>query len=237
MPAKPAVRLHTPIIACFNCARTDLGVGLRPLIAAMQKYVDLYVSPVWATPARLVHSRGFVKGAWAIVFHENARDASLEGYHDLTPDGLPMAKVFVQTTLKQKEKVSVAASHELVEMLVDPCVNLYSSGPKQDRLYDYEAADPVEELSFDVDGIAMSNFVYPTYFEIFHKRGSTRFDHMGVLTEPFQVHKDGYQSYWSRGNEHTLWGSKAKRVRWLKEERDGHRSTFRGKTARPSERH
>lgn len=223
---------HVPTIACFNRAKTPLGVDFDVLVAAMQKFVDEHFAPIWGTPAKLVRTTGFVKGAWAMTFLENATDASMEGYHDVTPEGLPLAKVFVRTTIKLKEKVSVAASHELVEMLVDPGTNIYSAGPKTNRLYDYEAADPVEELYFDVNGIPMSNFVYPEYFEIFHKRGSVRFDHMGKLKRPFELAKGGYQSFWENGKEKQVWGSIDKERRFQQEDRRGHRSTFRHKAAR-----
>ena len=52
------------------------------------------------------------------------------GYHDLTPDGLPLSKVFVKTTLNGGQKVSVTACHELAEMLVEPAINLCATGPK-----------------------------------------------------------------------------------------------------------
>jgi hypothetical protein len=223
---------RVPRIACFNNAKTPMGVDFDALIAAMQKFVDEHFALVWGTPATLVKSTGFLKGAWAMAFLDAARDASLEGYHDVTPEGLPMSKVFVKNILKQKDLVSVAASHELAEMLVDPAANLYSTGPKKNRLYDYEVADPVEESHFKVDGIPMTNFVYPSYFEIFHKKGSTRFDHMETLDLPFQLHEGGYQSYWSGGKERTMWGSKAKKVRFQKEDRRGHRSTMRHKPGR-----
>ncbi len=234
MPKKSSLPVSSyhgrvPTIACFNRAKTPLGVDFDALIVALQKFVDEHFVPVWGTPARLVKSTGFLKGAWAMAFLENSDDATVEGYHDVTPEGLPMAKVFVRTSLKQKEKVSITASHELAEMLVDPATNLYSSGPKKNRLYDYESADPVEELSFNVNGIPMADFVYPSYFESFHKKGSTRFDHMGILDRPFQVHKNGYQSYWVNGKEKTIWGCIAKKARFQKEDRRGHRSTFRHK--------
>jgi hypothetical protein len=233
MPAKPSsmhpfsYRNRVPRIACFNQAKTPMGVDFDALVAAMQKFVDEHFAPVWGTPAELVKSNGFLKGAWAMAFLDTTSDATLEGYHDVTPEGLPMSKVFVKNILKQKDKVSIAASHELAEMLVDPAANLYSTGPKKNRLYDYEVADPVEELFFNVDGIPMTNFVYPSYFETFHKRGTTRFDHMEALDLPFDLHDGGYQSFWSRGKERTAWGSKAKKVRFLKEDRRGHRSTMR----------
>jgi hypothetical protein len=231
MPRPPS---HSPVptIACFNLAKTPLGVEFGALIAAMQRFVDEHFAPVWATPAKLVKTRGFKRGAWAIAFLDSCRDASLEGYHDVTPEGLPMSRVFVKNILKQKDYVSVAASHELAEMLVDPLANLYSAGPKPNRLYDYEVADPVEEMFFPVAGIAMTNFVYPAYFEPFHRQGSTRFDHMESLRRPFELHDGGYQSYWSSGKERTEWGSKAKRARFMTEDRDGHRSAIRHRPAR-----
>jgi hypothetical protein len=100
-----------PTIACFNKATIPLGVEFDALIAGMQAYVDQYVAPVWGTPAKLVKSTDFIKGAWAMVFQPGAL-----AYHDLTPDGLPQSKVFVKTTLDDHELVSVSASHELVEM-------------------------------------------------------------------------------------------------------------------------
>ncbi len=82
--------------------------------------MDKHVAPVWGTPAKLTKTKGFRKGAWAMVFLDNADSPASEAYHDLTPDGLPEAKVFVKSTLKNKDLVSVSASHELVEMLVAP---------------------------------------------------------------------------------------------------------------------
>jgi hypothetical protein len=225
----PSRHNHVPTIACFNRAKTPLGVDFDALVVAMQKFVDEHFAPIWGTPAKLVRSTGFIKGAWAMTFLDNSEDANTEGYHDVTPEGLPLAKVFVRTTLKLKEIVSVAASHELAEMLVDPGTNLYSAGPKTNRLYDYEAADPVEELHFEVNGIPMSDFVYPEYFETFHKPGSVRFDHLGALKRPFQVAKGGYQSFWENGKEKQTWGSVAKKFRFQQEDRRGHRSTFRHK--------
>ncbi len=118
-----------PTIACFNKAKTALGVNFDALIAAMQMFVDRHVAPVWGTPAKLIKSKGFVKGAWAMVFLDNADQPGALAYHDLTPDGLPQSKVFVKTTLENKNLVSVSASHELVEMLVDPAINLMTTGP------------------------------------------------------------------------------------------------------------
>src|SRR6185295_5662603 len=101
--------------------------------------------------------------------------------------------VFVKTTLDDNELVSVSTSHELVEMLVDPAINLMTTGPDAKTMYAYETADPVEQLSFNVNGVPMTDFVYPAYFEIFHKAGSVQFDRLKKVKKPFQILSGGYQ--------------------------------------------
>ena len=215
-----------PTIACFNKAQTPLGVDFDALIAAMQVFVD-------PTSRRVGHSgqagqvQGFLKGAWAMVFLDDADQPGALAYHDLTPDGLPQSKVFVRTTLDNGELVSVSASHELVEMLVDPAINLMTTGPDPKVIYAYESADPVEALSFQVNGIPMSDFVYPAYFEAFHKPGSVQFDQMNKVRKPFQILSGGYQIIFKNGKWSQIYGSEAKKRRFAREDRRGHRSEQR----------
>lgn len=220
---------EAPTIACFNKAVTPLGDDLGALIAAMQEYVDKFVAPVWGTPAKLIESEDFVKGAWAIVFLDDADQPGALAYHDLTPDGLPESKVFVKTTIDNGDKVSVSASHELVEMLVDPAINMMTTGPDRRLVYAYESADPVEALSFDVNGLAMSDFVYPAYFEDFHPPGSVQFDQLGKVSKPFEILPGGYQITFKNGKWKQVFGSAAKKKLFLKEDRRGHRSEQRPK--------
>lgn len=230
-PARPTFAAFNqggiPTIACFNKAVTPLGVDFSALVAAMQAFVDQHVAPVWGTPAKLVKSKGFVKSAWAIVFLDDADQPGALAYHDLTPDGLPVSKVFVRTTLKNHDPVSVSASHELVEMLVDPAINMMTTGPDPKAVYAYESADPVEALSFKVNGVPMTDFVYPAYFESFHKAGSVQFDRLKKVTKPFQILSGGYQIVFKNGKWRQVFGSASKKKRFALEDRRGHRSEQR----------
>ena len=219
-----------PTIACFNQAKTPVekwGIDLDALIGAMQDYVSQYVAPVWGTPAKLIKSTDFVKNAWAIVFLDDADQKGALAYHDLTPDGLPISKVFVRTTLNAHQSVSVSASHELVEMLVDPANNMMTTGPNAKTMYAYESADPVEDITFEVSGVEMSDFVYPAYFEVFRKPGSVKFDQQNKVNKPFQILSGGYQILFKNGKWTQVFGSKAKARRFAKEDRRGHRSETR----------
>ena len=219
----------TPKIAVFNKSTTPLGVNLDKLIAAMQVYIDKFIVPVWATPAKLVKSKDFLAGAWALVFLDDADEPDALAYHELTPDGLPISKVFVRTTIENGDLVSVSASHELVEMLVDPAINLMTTGPDPKTVYAYESADPVEALTFNVNGIPMSDFIYPSYFEDFRKAGSVKFDQLRKVKRPFQILAGGYQIIFKGGKWTQIFGSEPKKKRFAKEDRRGHRSELRKK--------
>ncbi|HXO42974.1 MAG TPA: hypothetical protein VN999_16105 [Thermoanaerobaculia bacterium] len=218
-----------PTIAVINQATVDLGVDLDALIAALQKFVDQDFAPIWGTPAKLKKSNDFIPGAWAIAFIDNADVQGVLGYHELTPDGLPLSKVFVETTIEANQQVSVTACHELAEMLVDPAVNLWSEAP-DGTLYAYEMSDAVEEEEFEIDGIAMSDFVYPAYFEGFRAAGSTQFDFLKKINSPFQILSGGYSLVRNGGTVTQVFGSLAKEKRFRKEDRRSHRSEYRKPT-------
>jgi hypothetical protein len=224
-------RGQIPTITFINKATEPLGVTLPKLVGACRKFLKQCFVPVWGTPAKLTTAKDFVKGTWAILFVDDADVANALGYHDLTPDGLPLSKVFVRTTTQAGEVVSVTTCHELCEMLVDPALNLCSTGPRN-RLYAYETCDAVEEETFKINGVEMSDFVYPSWFEDFHKPSSTQFDYLKKVTKPFQILHGGYMPVFKNGEWTEIFGASPKKGRFAKEDRRGHRSTHRGLTHR-----
>lgn len=77
------------------------------------------------------------------------------------------------------------------EMLVDPAVQMLAAGPKG-MIYAYETADAVQGDTYLIDGVPVSNFVYPAWFESFRKFKSTKFDYLNKCTRPFQIRSGGY---------------------------------------------
>jgi hypothetical protein len=236
-----------PTIACINKATLDLGVDFASLISALQKYVDKHLAPVWGTPARLVRATRPRDNAWTMIFVDTADDIrnlredlkkifgkhakEVAAYHMFK--GRPIALVFVKAVLagisrlSDRDRISLAASHELAEMLVDPGNNLWCEHGKG-TLYAYEVCDAVEAKHFPVNGLAMSDFVYPAFFEAFRKRNSVQFDHMKMLKRPFQILKDGYAPVRKAGKRKLMLRSSPNKARELRrEDRDLHRSEFR----------
>ena len=53
-------------------------------------------------------------------------------------------EVFVKTTIAAGQKVSVTASHELLEMMIDPGAQLWAQNT-DGKFYAYEMCDAVED--------------------------------------------------------------------------------------------
>lgn len=213
-------------IACIDRARGLLQVDFDKMIRALQTFLDECFVPAWRTPATLVKASKEIHGAWTLVFLDDADRAKTLGYHKLMKNGRPLAKVFVKASIRQEEPISVVASHELAEMLVDPSDNLWCLGPRG-RLYAYEVCDAVEQEQFDVDGVAMSDFLYPEYFQTVRTAKGLQFDHLKKVKRPFQVLPGGYSIVRHRGRKSTVYGSRAKESRFKAEDRRFHRSQYR----------
>ena len=212
-------------IACVNNATTPLGVPFDKLTATLQKCFDTYFLPVWGYPVKL-YNRKPQPSDWQFIYFEDADAADALGYHELTKDGQPISKVFVKTTIDDGELVSVTACHELFEMTIDPVANLWAEA-EDGTEYAYEMCDAVEDTTFTVDGIAMSNFLHPSWFEPFKHPPGTKFDHLGLLKKPFTMTKGGYVITKRNGKVSEHFGSDKKRKEFAKEIRLGHRSEYR----------
>ena len=199
-------------IACVNLAKADLGVPFDRLTATLQKCYDQHFLPIWGYPVKLYNTTKPESSDWQFVYFDDADTAGALGYHDITKNGQPVSKIFVKTTLQANEVVSVTACHELFEMVIDPIANLWAQADDGTE-YAYEMSDPVEEDIFLVDGIKMSNFVHPAWFEPFKHPPGTKFDHLGLLTKPFSMTKGGYVITMKNGKVKEDFGSAAKRRR------------------------
>jgi hypothetical protein len=224
---------QVPSIVLIDKTHNPWGQKLTDLKGPLQKFVDEHFGPVWGISAKLSVANEFVAGSWAMAFLDTADEPGALGYHDLTPDGLPLAKIFTQTTLRDRQKVSVTACHELAEMLVDPAINLSVQTP-DGEFYAYETCDAVEGLEFDIDGIAMSDFVYPAWFEGFRANRSDQFDHLSEVAGPFELLQGGYMPAFVNGKWTQVFGSHKRKMQYLHQDRRGHRSERRGTLLRRS---
>lgn len=206
-------------IAVINSSTVLNDGAVAAVVPPLQKQLDRDAGPAWGISATLRFVPKGQKPAvdeWWLVVLDNSDQAGALGYHDLTDNGLPLSKVFAGSDLTYKTSWTVTCSHELLEMLVDPDINLcvFVEGPIGARLYAYEVCDACEsdQFGYDIDGTLVSDFVFPAWFETFRAKGSTQFDYMKKIDTPFQLLADGYSSIndigsglgWSQVNAATV---------------------------------
>ncbi len=187
-------------VSVINASTVLTDDQVSAAVPALQTQVHQDFAPAWGVDADLTfvgQGSKAAPGSWWLGILDDADQAGALGYHDLTNEGLPLGKVFAKTDLQYGSQWTITASHELLEMLADPDVNL--SVMRQDDngflvLYAYEVADPCEDdkLGYDIKGVLVSDFVYPAWFESFRVPGSTTFDHRQHIQQPFQLLAGGY---------------------------------------------
>jgi hypothetical protein len=164
---------------------TDQDV--QPVVSALQVQVHRDFAPIWGIDADLIFVPKSQKpdpNTWWLILLDDSDTQGALGYHDLTPAGLPMAKVFAKTDLEYNMKWSVTASHELLEMLADPDINLTSfmqTGDTSGYMFAFEMCDAVEDDQFGyaIEGIMVSDFILPSYFQ--PQIPTKKWDFMGHL--------------------------------------------------------
>jgi hypothetical protein len=200
MPQPTHTQTPTIQISVINESTVLADADVAPVVAALQKQVTNDFGPVWGTAAQLsIIPKGAQPpaGSWWLVMLDDSDQANALGYHDLTTEGLPMGKAFAASDLKAGRSWTVTASHELLEMLGDPNLNLTVSVQNSNAggtLYAYEVCDACEDDNFgyQIDNVLLSDFVYPAWFESFHPEGSTQFDRMNKIQRPLHLLANGY---------------------------------------------
>lgn len=187
------------VIKNFSSVVTD--TELKKSLHAFQKQVSHDFASSWGIDASLElvpTSHEPPANAYLLYVFDNADQAGVLGYHDLGQAGQPLGKVFAKTTLDFGGKWSVTFSHELLEMLVDPNINLTAFDEDGGRAYMYEVCDAVEadSLGYDIDGVTVSDFVLPGWFEPTHVTDGEAFAFKSKVPAPFALLEGGYIGYY-----------------------------------------
>ncbi len=169
---------------------------------ALQKQAMRDLGPIWdvrATVDPIASLERMPLGYWPIIIVDDVEDAG--GYHT-DQNGQPYALVEAGDTW------SLTASHECLEMLVDPFGSRLVAGasimPGQGRVrYLAEVCDPSESEAFayTVNDVLVSDFYTQHFFDPVATTGQ-RYSFTGAITAPRQVLPGGYLSWHDLRTDH-----------------------------------
>jgi len=151
------------------------------VVAAVDRQVRRDVAPVLGVDARVrlapasgrrparaaIASR---RGDAVLYLVADGDPGDAVGWHERDRRGVPYGFVSLALADALGEPWSVTLSHEALEMIADPEVNLLVLGPHPDRarrrrvLHWFEICDAVQDDRYEVDGVEVSDFVLPLWF-------------------------------------------------------------------------
>jgi hypothetical protein len=189
------VAIQQVAIVSFS-RRTDPDDVTRVAIALNRQVMDDF-APIWGVPAA-VHA---VSGTTMLPFNSYLlmilddidAPAGISGFHTLD-SGRPTALI------QYSHSWSLAASHELLEMLVDPTGNQYRTakapGDTPHKVdYLVEVCDPCQApQDYHVNSVLVSDFIRPQYYDPVASPG-VRYSFTGAVKAPRTLLPGGYLSY------------------------------------------
>ena len=128
------------------------------------------------------------------------------GYHDRNNSGIPYGFVFTELSAKLGEPWSVTLSHEALELIGDPEVNLLVQGPHPSTpglevFHWYEMCDAVQAETYRIDNVEVSNFLLPLYFtgedEVSGRNDFLGRSYNGQTLKSFGVNPGGYIGFFN----------------------------------------
>ncbi len=177
-------------ISIINESTVLKDSDIDAVIPSLQQQITRDFGPIWGVYADLFFKSQEFK-SWQLVVLDDSDQAGALGYHEVTYDCLPLGKVFAGTDLKYGNSWTTTMSHEILEMLADPEINLCAT--VDNLIYAYEVCDPCESdaLGYEIDGVLLSDFVYPAWF---CPSFSGPYDFKGHISSPLELAKGGYIS-------------------------------------------
>jgi hypothetical protein len=144
--------------------------------------------------------------AWVMIILDTPDQAGALGWHWQDDKDRVYSEIFAKpcldagsAALTGKYAVSSVASHEALETFGDPFCNGWSDTGRG-FLVAQELCDPVEADGYLIDGVQVSNFILPEWFDPTVSAGE-KFDWQGKLTQPFAMTPGGYWVQMPSGTE------------------------------------
>jgi len=190
---------------------------IQVAIKAINQQISDDFEPYWSMGARLrlegksgkkpsANSLADMRGDAVLYLWSGSDVDGALGYHDTNNRGIPYGFVFTELSKKLGENWTVTLSHEALELIADPEANLLVQGPHPENpelavFHWYEMCDAVQDETYEIDHVEVSNFVLPLYFTGGNELGSRNDflgrSYKGSTLQSFGVNPGGYVGFFN----------------------------------------
>lgn len=170
------------IISLINHSSVISDEEVQQVIRAINRQIREDFEPYWCFGATLrlegpigrhpnANSLSDMRGDAVLYLVDGADTRSALGWHQANYKDIAYGMVFLDLCKQMKEAWSITLSHEALELVGDPMVNLMVEGnhptDRRRRVFHmFEMCDAVQDESYLIDAVAVSNFVLPSYFSL-----------------------------------------------------------------------
>ncbi len=200
------------IISLINHSKVITDEQVQVVIRAINRQLKEDFEPYWSFSATLrlegpigqhpsLSKFGDMRGDAVLYLVDGVNSLGATGWHLANYGDIPYGIVFLGLCAKIKEAWSITLSHEALELVGDPMCNLLVQGndplDRRRRVFHlFEMCDAVQAENYSVDGVALSNFVLPSYFSLGEQPGRRNDflgrSYKGKTLESFGMNPGGY---------------------------------------------
>jgi hypothetical protein len=192
-------------IALVSEIKATSKTDLVQIAAALQKQVAKDLRPIWnidATVEVFNTLQDVPRAYWPIIIKKETGFVGVGGIHSIK-DAQPFAVVAYNTDF---DRLTFAISRQLVAMLVDPSGNRVISAPSPNPVDNGKTVDVLVEIvtpmqgkeyGYRIDGVLVSDFVTPAFFDPSQTKGSS-FSFNNAVKEPLSILNGGFLSWVDR---------------------------------------
>ena len=184
--------LHHLVLVDDNAGADVTPEVLGQIAAAVQRQVREHWAPLWGHPNVTITTGpapGPTDEAVPVYIRASSDVAGAAGYHD--DEGIYVFRDGVPSLLTGAFSLSVVVSHEILETLGDSGANRWADTGRG-FMVALEMCDVVESFSYDIDGVSVSDFTTPSFFD---PTGQAPYSYLNKPGAPMTPASDGGADY------------------------------------------
>lgn len=205
-----------PGYTVFNIALVNNGSSWSPTqldsyATAMQDALNTQHVYKWSVAADIkpygsvAEWQNSATPSWPVFVDGNCPDCEGGAYHDATTvNGVCLAYSEIQDSPNDLDYTENSVSHETFEMIDNPfCGGIDRVVKYGNALWLVESADPVEDYSYPLDGHVITNWQFPSYWQL---GASGALNEMGLTQTPlYPVCGPDYDTSGDPGTNYQVW--------------------------------
>ena len=170
---------------------TDYAVRVGVRAVNLQMRYDF--APIWGQDLTVEFDNRPEKMDWIVDIVDKPTLEGAAGWHTIDEFGRVISEVAVETGLSW----TMILSHEVLECAGNASVAKYARNWRDGFTYALEVCDAVQATMYRIEGVSVSDFVWPQWFDAALGYRTAQSSHNRNL-QPFEIARGGYAPRYTR---------------------------------------